>query len=56
MCLLFVIADVEGPSLLWHMIPGIRALNGYLFLNITIPFYILFSPKIKLPQRYSSLG
>jgi len=56
MCLAFVIADMGGPSVLWHMIPGIGVfnfpnsmltwdvivLNGYLFLNITIPFYILF--------------
>lgn len=56
MCLAFVVADMGGPSVLWHMIPGIGVfnfpnsmltwdvlvLNGYLFLNITIPFYILF--------------
>jgi molybdopterin-containing oxidoreductase family membrane subunit len=56
MCLAFVIADMGGPSVLWHMLPGIGVfnfpssmltwdvivLNGYLFLNITIPLYILF--------------
>ena len=56
MCLAFVIADMGGPQVLWHMIPGIGvfnfpnsmltwdvlALNGYLFINITIPLYILF--------------
>ncbi len=56
MCLAFVVADMGGPSVLWHLIPGIGVfnfpnsmltwdvlvLNGYLFLNITIPFYILF--------------
>ncbi|WP_248722680.1 sulfate reduction electron transfer complex DsrMKJOP subunit DsrP [Seonamhaeicola sp. ML3] len=56
MCLAFVIADMGGPSVLWHMIPGIGVfnfpnsmltwdvivLNGYLFINITIPLYILF--------------
>ncbi|MEI6865395.1 sulfate reduction electron transfer complex DsrMKJOP subunit DsrP [Flavicella sp.] len=56
MCLAFVVADMGGPSVLWHMLPGIGvfnfpnsmltwdvlALNGYLFINITIPFYILF--------------
>ncbi len=45
-----------GPSVLWHMMPVIGvfnfpnsmltwdviALNGYLFINISIPFYILF--------------
>ena len=57
MCLAFVIADMGGPAVLWHMIPGIGVfnfpnsmltwdvlvLNGYLFLNISIPFYILFT-------------
>jgi len=56
MCLAFVVADMGGPSVLWHMIPGIGVfnfpnsmltwdvivLNGYLFINISIPFYILF--------------
>ncbi|MEJ4088793.1 sulfate reduction electron transfer complex DsrMKJOP subunit DsrP [Galbibacter orientalis] len=56
MCLAFVVADMGGPSVLWHMIPGIGVfnfpnsmltwdvivLNGYLFINITVPFYILF--------------
>ena len=56
MCLAFVVADMGGPSVLWHMIPGIGvfnfpnsmltwdviALNGYLFINISIPLYILF--------------
>lgn len=57
MCLAFVVADMGGPSVLWHMLPGIGVfnfpnsmltwdvivLNGYLFINISIPFYILFS-------------
>ncbi|MGB0896634.1 MAG: sulfate reduction electron transfer complex DsrMKJOP subunit DsrP [Flavobacteriaceae bacterium] len=56
MCLAFVIADMGGPSVLWHMMPGIGvfnfpnsmltwdviALNGYLLINLTIPMYILF--------------
>ncbi|MDO6471767.1 sulfate reduction electron transfer complex DsrMKJOP subunit DsrP [Maribacter sp. 1_MG-2023] len=56
MCLAFVVADMGEPSVLWHMIPGIGVfnfpnsmltwdvivLNGYLFINISIPFYILF--------------
>ena len=55
MCLAFVVADMGGPSVLWHMLPGIGvfnfpnsmltwdviALNGYLLINITIPMYIL---------------
>lgn len=56
MCLAFVIADMGGPSVLWHMIPvvgvfnfpnsmltwDVIALNGYLFINLSIPFYILY--------------
>ena len=56
MCLAFVVADMGGPAVLWHMIPvigvfnfpnsmltwDVLALNGYLFINISIPFYILF--------------
>lgn len=71
MCLAFIMADMGGPARFWHIIPGIGilnwpnsmlswdviVLNGYLFLNITIPAYILIShyqgktpnPKIYLP-------
>lgn len=56
MCLAFVVADMGGPAVLWHMIPvigvfnfpnsmltwDVLALNGYLIINITIPLYILF--------------
>lgn len=77
MCLAFVIADMGGPSVLWHMIPGIGvfnfpnsmltwdviALNGYLFINISIPFYILFklyqgkkpNPKVYIPGALISV-
>lgn len=55
MCLGFVTADMGGPLRLWHMLPGIGlfnfpqsmltwdvlVLNGYLLLNLLIPFYIL---------------
>ncbi|MEO9967139.1 MAG: sulfate reduction electron transfer complex DsrMKJOP subunit DsrP [Reichenbachiella sp.] len=55
MCLAFVTVDLGGPANAWHLIPGIGTfnfpssmlswdvivLNGYLFLNITIPLYIL---------------
>ncbi|MDO9262241.1 MAG: NrfD/PsrC family molybdoenzyme membrane anchor subunit [Flavobacteriaceae bacterium] len=57
MCLAFVVVDVGGPANLWHVIPGIGimnfpdsmlswdiiVLNGYLFINITIPLYILIN-------------
>jgi molybdopterin-containing oxidoreductase family membrane subunit len=57
MALAFVVVDVGGPARLWHVIPvvgilnfprsllawDIFVLNGYLALNLAIPFYILFS-------------
>jgi len=56
MCLAFVVIDLGGPARAWHLIPVIGyfnfpnsllawdviVLNGYLILNVTIPFYILF--------------
>ena len=56
MCLAFVTVDMGGPLRLWHMMPGLGyfnfpdslltwdvvVLNGYLMLNLGIPFYILF--------------
>jgi molybdopterin-containing oxidoreductase family membrane subunit len=56
MCLAFVVLDLGGPARAWHLIPVIGyfnfpnsmlawdviVLNGYLFINISIPFYILF--------------
>lgn len=54
--MLFVIVDIGRPDRLLHMIPGIGifhwpesmlawdvvVLNGYLALNIALPFYVLF--------------
>ncbi len=56
MCLMFVTADLGRPDRAWHLIPGlgilnlpssllgwdIVVLNGYLFLNIFIPGYIIY--------------
>ncbi len=56
MAISFVVVDVGGPARLWHLIPGIGifnwpnsmlawdilVLNGYLLLNLLIPFYILY--------------
>ncbi len=56
MCLLFITVDMGGPLRLWHIIPGIGlfnwpssiltwdvlVLNGYLALNVLVPFYILY--------------
>ncbi len=55
MCLAFVTVDMGGPERLWHLIPKIGyfnwpasmltwdviVLNVYLFINITVPLYIL---------------
>jgi Polysulphide reductase len=57
MSVLFVVVDLGRPDRMWHMIPWIGRLHfpasllawdivvltGYLVLNLTIPFYILFS-------------
>lgn len=56
MCLAFVVVDLGNPLRSWHLIPGIGflnwprsmlawdviVLNGYLLLNLSIPFYILY--------------
>jgi Ni/Fe-hydrogenase subunit HybB-like protein len=57
MCLAFVVVDLGNPFASWHLTPGIGilnwprsmlawdviVLNGYLALNLFIPFYILYS-------------
>lgn len=77
MCLAFVVADMGGPARLWHIIPfigvfnfpnsmltwDVLVLNGYLFINLSIPFYILFqryqgktpNPKIYIPGVFISV-
>jgi len=77
MCLAFVVVDMGGPARLWHMIPvigvfnfpnsmltwDVLVLNGYLFINITIPMYILVmryqgkipNPKIYIPGVFLSV-
>jgi Ni/Fe-hydrogenase subunit HybB-like protein len=56
MCLAFVIVDIGNPLAAWHMLPVVGSLNwpssllawdvivlnGYLALNLLIPFYILY--------------
>lgn len=56
MAVLFVVVDLGRPERIWHMIPllgrlhlpasllawDVVVLTGYLVLNLTIPFYILF--------------
>ena len=66
MCLSFVVADLGSPHRFWHLLPKIGflnfpssllawdviVLNGYLVLNLCIPFYILFSRyRNKQPQK-----
>ncbi len=57
MCLMFVIVDIGRPDRALHIIFGLNlptsmlawdviVVNGYLFLNLTIPFYILFTKYI----------
>lgn len=57
MCLAFVVADLGNPLRAWHLIPvvgllnwprsmlawDVLVLNGYLALNLLVPFYILYS-------------
>jgi molybdopterin-containing oxidoreductase family membrane subunit len=57
MCLAFVVVDLGNPLASFHLLPGIGilnwprsmlawdvvVLNGYLLLNLAIPFYILYS-------------
>ena len=57
MSLSFVVVDLGNPLASWHLIPGVGflnwprsllswdvvVLNGYLALNLVIPFYILYS-------------
>jgi molybdopterin-containing oxidoreductase family membrane subunit len=57
MVLSFVVVDIGNPFAAWHLMPGIGylnwprsllawdviVLNGYLALNLIIPFYILYS-------------
>ncbi len=57
MCLAFVVVDLGNPFASWHLVPllgflnwprsllawDVLVLNGYLAINIAIPFYILYS-------------
>ena len=57
MCLTFVVVDIGNPLAAWHLMPvigrlnwprsllawDVLVLNGYLALNLAIPFYILYS-------------
>jgi Ni/Fe-hydrogenase subunit HybB-like protein len=57
MCLTFVVVDIGNPAAAWHLLPvvgrlnlpssllawDVVVLNGYLALNLGIPFYILYT-------------
>ncbi len=66
MCLAFVTVDLGGPARAWHLIPiiglfnwpssmlswDVIVLNGYLFINVTVPLYILITRyQGKTPDR-----
>ena len=66
MCLAFVTVDLGGPAKAWHLVPiiglfnwprsmlswDVLVLNGYLFINLTIPLYILICHYLgKEPQK-----
>jgi Ni/Fe-hydrogenase subunit HybB-like protein len=70
MCLAFVVVDIGNPFAAWHLIPfvgllnfprsllawDVLALNGYLLLNLAIPFHILYSHfRGKTPSKRSYL-
>ncbi len=56
MCIMFVTADLGHPERIWHLLPGpgkpnfpgslltwdVLVLNGYLIVNATVFFYILY--------------
>ena len=78
MCMLFVIVDLGRPDRIWHLIPllgrfnfprsllawDVVVLNGYLLLNLAIPFYLLFTrycgrapnPRVYLPGVMLAIG
>jgi molybdopterin-containing oxidoreductase family membrane subunit len=67
MCILFVTADMGRPERILHLLPFIGRMNfpssllvwdvivlsGYLLLNLTIPFYVLFAKYRGLEPKLS---
>jgi Ni/Fe-hydrogenase subunit HybB-like protein len=65
MCMMFVTADLGRPDRIWHLFPGlgilslprsmlawdIVVLNGYMFLNLFIPGYILYKAYNEKPMN-----
>jgi Ni/Fe-hydrogenase subunit HybB-like protein len=70
MVLMFVVVDIGNPLAAWHLMPGVGflnwprsllawdvlVLNGYLAINLIIPFYILYSRYAgRTPQKHKYL-
>ena len=65
MCILFILVDMGQPMRVWHILPFIGAmhfpasllawdvvvLNGYLFINAIIAFYVLY--RLSIGKEYS---
>lgn len=70
MCILFIMVDMGQPLRVWHLLPVIGAmnfpasllawdvvvLNGYLAINTTIAFYVLYRLSIGKEYKMSIIG
>lgn len=70
MCILFIMVDMGQPLRVWHILPVIGAmnfpasllawdvvvLNGYLAINVTIAFYVLYRLSIGKEYKMSVIG
>lgn len=70
MCILFIMVDMGQPLRVWHILPIIGAmnfpasllawdvvvLNGYLAINVTIAFYVLYRLSIGKEYKMSVIG
>lgn len=78
MCILFILSSLGRPTRLWHILPfvgklnlptsmlawDVMVINGYLLLNLVIPFYMLYAiyrgrepnKKIYFPAIIVSIG
>jgi len=70
MCILFILVDMGQPIRVWHILPLIGAmnfpasllawdvvvLNGYLAINTTIAFYVLYRLSIGKDYKMSVIG
>jgi len=70
MCILFIMVDMGQPLRVWHILPiigsmnfpasllawDVIALNGYLAINTTIAFYVLYRLSIGKEYKMSVIG